>query len=795
MKQTFWKDQLGRIVEIIAEGVAVVDTDGRLVFANASAEKILGVKRAIMTQRTYYDPIWNITSPDGTPIDMRKPPFTGILKAGKRVHGVELALDRPNGTKVVLSLNASPLRDEKGVIIGTVATFSDITSRKQADEELKFKSLLLDNATDSVFVYEVEGGRPGKILYVNEAAYKTRGYKKGELLSMRLEDLLAPRYAEICEARADMILKDGRARFESAHVRKDGSVIPVEVYCRAITHKGTKVVLSVARDVAERKELTLQVEHERERIEILAETLEREWDILKTIMENTEAHLAYLDAQFNFVMVNSTYTQGSGYTEDELIGRNLFELFPSEENQAVFERVKDTGETVEFKAKPVEFTDSPHGSITYWDWTLTPVKGTYGQVEGLVLSMVDVTERVLAQELSDALNDISKAINSTLEFEEILQRVVVEATKALGSETAAIALPEGGQWTLRYLYGLPTTLLGSRLTDEMFPDARHLLKKGTPLVCDNAYEDNRVNQELMRTYGIRSFLIVPLIARNDVVGALFFNHHSASVSFSAVQIDFANKLAASISLSLENARLYAAEHNIADTLQEALLTIPEAIEGVEFGYLYRSATEAAKVGGDFYDLFELEHDKIGIVIGDVSGKGLEAATLTSLVKNTIKAYAYENATPSAILAKTNEVVRRAAPPSMFVTVFLGILSTTTGELIYCSAGHPPAIIKRGTSETFLLTTDSPVIGAFSDMDYLDNRHRLERGDILINYTDGVTEARGERGFLGEERLVRLIRCLQPVRGQELPSAVFREVLAYTGGVLSDDLAILSIALA
>lgn len=672
MEKAFWKGQLERIVEIIAEGVTVLDRDGRFVFANASAEKILGVKRSIITQRTFDDPAWKITAPDGSGLDAEKLPFSRAMRVGKLVRGIEFALERPNGTKVVLSVNAIPLCNKDGAAIGVVATFSDITYHKK---------------------------------------------------------------------------------------------------------------------------LAFEVERERERTAALAETLEREWDILKTIMENTEAHLAYLDAHFNFVMVNSTYAQGSGYTERELIGCNLFELFPSEENLAVFERVRDTGQTVEFKAKPVGFADVPTGGITYWDWMLTPVKSAYGQVEGLVLSMVDVTERVLAHKLSDALNDISKAISSTFDFDEILQRVVVASANALECEAAGIAMREDESWVLRYTHRCPEEITGVRLLDDQ---ARHISivarTKGL-LAINDTNSDTRRYREFTSIYSVRSLMAMPLIIRGEVIGILTFMYHSAPVTFTGAQIDFANKLATSISLALENARLYAAEHNIADTLQEALLTIPQRIAGVEFGYLYRSATEAAKVGGDFYDLFELECGRIGIVIGDVSGKGLEAATLTSLVKNTIQAYALEGYSPAEVMAKTNEVVRRAAPPSMFVTVFLGILDATTGKLIYCSAGHPPAFIKRGTSTVSALLTSSPVIGAFSDMDYIDESQQLKRGDILINYTDGVTEARGDGGFFGDERLAQFIKCLRPKNGREIPSAIFEEVLRFTGGVLFDDLALLSISLA
>lgn len=243
-----------------------------------------------------------------------------------------------------------------------------------------------------------------------------------------------------------------------------------------------------------------------------------------------------------------------------------------------------------------------------------------------------------------------------------------------------------------------------------------------------------------------------------------------------------------------NARLYAAQRNIADTLQEALLTMPQKIKGIDFGHFYRSATATMKVGGDFYDLFELEHDRVGIVIGDVSGKGLQASSLTSLVKNAIKAYAYQEKSPASIMAKANVVVQKESIPAIFITVFFGILDIKTGRLVYCSAGHPPGILKRTTSETSPLTTSSPMIGAFSALNYIDDKVDLKKGDALILYTDGVIEARNNGELFGEEKLVSLIKDLDCLETSKLPRAIIGEITDFTGGKLSDDVAILTVSL-
>ncbi len=118
--------------------------------------------------------------------------------------------------------------------------------------------------------------------------------------------------------------------------------------------------------------------------------------LLKAITESTDVHLAYLDREFRFVRVNPAYAAGSGYSAHELLGKNHFDLFPNAENRAIFERVRDTGEPFRACAKPFVYRNRPERGVTYWDWSLVPVRDGSGTVVGLVLSLVDVTDRITA---------------------------------------------------------------------------------------------------------------------------------------------------------------------------------------------------------------------------------------------------------------------------------------------------------------------------------------------------------------------------------------------------------------
>ena len=397
-----------------------------------------------------------------------------------------------------------------------------------------------------------------------------------------------------------------------------------------------------------------------------------------------------------------------------------------------------------------------------------------------------------SEALSDALNSINAAINSTLDFNQIMKRVAQDAAQVLGCEASAIILRERENWIFKYTYGLPKARAGMVIPKEESKCAALAACEGRTVVSEDAYRDERVSQKLMKRLGIRSFVSVPLTVKDEIIGVLDFYYRSAPLPFAQVQIDFANKLGASVSLALENARLYAVEHNIAHTLQEALLTLPEQVEGIDLGYLYRSATEATEVGGDFFDIFELEHDRVGLVIGDVSGKGLEAATLTSLVKSAIKAYAYQGDPPATTIKKTSLLLSRATPSSVFVTLFFAILDRKSGGLQYCAAGHPPPIIKEKAGPVRLLAQRSPVIGTDMDFEYSDFSASLAPGDFLVLYTDGATEARRGKQFFGEKRLMAFINKTAAENPQALVEETYKEIRRYSGNALVDDVALMAV---
>ncbi|MHB1323495.1 MAG: GAF domain-containing protein [Coriobacteriia bacterium] len=415
---------------------------------------------------------------------------------------------------------------------------------------------------------------------------------------------------------------------------------------------------------------------------------------------------------------------------------------------------------------------------------------------GVLLENAELlNERTQQAAYAEALNGINEAVHSTLDFEEIMRRVVVDSAEAANFDGSGVCLRENGAWRFAYTHGLPAGLASTRLSEGEARFVASVLDSRQVLLIHNAKTDERVDRGLVERLDITVLLGLPLMVRGEGAGLLFAWMAGETAVIDDRQVDFMKKVASTASLAIENARLYDAERTIADRLQAALLLMPESVRGIEFSHAYRSATEAARVGGDFYDLFELDGERVGVVIGDVAGKGIDAAVLTSLVKNTIRAHASQpGRTPAQIMELANDIVHRSTPVEVFVTVFFGVLDTLDGSFVYANAGHTVGAVVRSGEPVGELRVTGPLLGAFATARYGQEAVRLGFGDSLFLYTDGLTEARRGREMFGETRLRQVLTTAEAGSSDALLVEVIGEVTAFTGGLLNDDLAMLVVKL-
>ena len=304
-----------------------------------------------------------------------------------------------------------------------------------------------------------------------------------------------------------------------------------------------------------------------------------------------------------------------------------------------------------------------------------------------------------------------------------------------------------------------------------------------------SYAQSEEHFELMMRLRYTSAIVVPLPTRERLLGALSLLRID-DPPYDRNDLLLAETLGRRAALTLENARLYASTRHISRTLQQSLLprAMPE-IPCVHLAARYRAAAEGQDVGGDFYDAFAIAEKRWGLAIGDVCGKGPEAAALTALARYTIRAVADRG--PTEVLSLLNDaVLREQAADERFLTASFAELTHDGDDLVLdlASAGHPAPFVVRAAGEVEPVAVQGPLIGVIPNVQYIPARVQLGVGDKLILYTDGLADARAPDVVLSELDLAAILADGRDLEGQEL--AQFLESRATGDADARDDIAIL-----
>jgi PAS domain S-box-containing protein len=300
---------------------------------------------------------------------------------------------------------------------------------------------------------------------------------------------------------------------------------------------------------------------------------------------------------------------------------------------------------------------------------------------------------------------------------------------------------------------------------------------------------------LVRELQLRSALIVPLSARGRTLGAMTLVWAESGRTYSSADLALAETLAARIALVIDNARLYRDRDHIARTLQQSLLPPePPTIDGVDLAARYRPAGEGIEVGGDFYDAFDIGDGEWTVALGDVVGKGPDAAALMGMVRHTIRAAAIRERAPARVLATVNSAVARQTAEEQFCTAVAARLRPQDDQVIVwiSVAGHPSPVILRADGSLQWIRGAGALLGVFDNAELTEDELRLSPGDTLILYTDGVTEERGTERAFGEEGLAGVLREAAGATATEIVDRIERAVLAHGSGQPKDDIAILAV---
>jgi GAF domain-containing protein len=250
--------------------------------------------------------------------------------------------------------------------------------------------------------------------------------------------------------------------------------------------------------------------------------------------------------------------------------------------------------------------------------------------------------------------------------------------------------------------------------------------------------------------------------------------------------------AAQAGIAIENSQRFERQRAMAKTLQRALVTrdVPP-IEGYELAWIYQASEADAEVGGDFYDVFELDHS-VALVVGDISGKGLEAAAQTAMAKYMLRAYALRNHRPDSVLYHLNNALVGRIGTDRFATVFYGVLSTVDHVLDFALGGHPPPFVFRAATATLeSVTASGHLLGAFEEQTYSSEKITLDPGDGLVVFTDGLIEARCGDELFGPQRVAASIgRHAASASSEELVQRLYEDAKSF--GEVTDDTVVLAL---
>lgn len=416
------------------------------------------------------------------------------------------------------------------------------------------------------------------------------------------------------------------------------------------------------------------------------------------------------------------------------------------------------------------------------------------------------------------LYELGCAFAARVELDDLVALVIRKCREVLDAEGAAVLLLDAQRHELYFPYVAdedPT--VAARLRDLRFPAdhgiAGAVLRSGRPLRVDDVANDPRFFGGVDRRSGLttRNILSAPLSARHGTIGVLQVLNRRGG-SFTDEDLAFLEALSGSVAVAIENAGIYAQlkqqvaaleqavhEHNelvairreldIASTIQQSILprTFPPFPERRDFD-IFAAMLPAREVGGDFYDFFLVDDRRLGVVIGDVSGKGVPAAIFMAISRTLLKSTALQGLSPGECLQHVNHLLCLDNSAEMFVTLFYGLLDTATGELAYSNGGHnPPLILRDDGRVEWLAGTGGMALGILADVRYAAKQTMLQPSDAIFLYTDGITEAMDVSGTLFSDR--RLSGVLEQRNGASpdaLIRAVVDEVRAHAGDVAQSD---------
>jgi PAS domain S-box-containing protein len=852
---------LGKLFERIRDAAIVADAKSqRIVLWNQAATNIFGYSTSEALEQRVEDLV---------PEHLKDRHRAGIARYAETGHGayidsprlLELPALRKGGEEIHIELSLSPIGvadRADGNDRYVIAIVRDITARKRVEEEIRRINEDLENrvaqrteqleererrlresevryrsfveqSREGIWRFELEEPVPtdlapdeqvecfyrhGYLAECNDAMARMYGYARAEeIVDTRLGDLLPSSIPENVQYLKDFVRSGYRlADTESQEVDRLGDTKYFLNNLTGIVENGSLMrAWGTQRDITERK----QAEEE------LRESEER----FRRTFEQAAVGIAHVATDGHWLRVNRRLCDIVGYEKEELLGLTFQDLTHPDDLETDLEGARRllAGEIETYSREKRYFRKD--GSIVWIYLTVSLVRSPLGEPRYFISVTEDITERKRIEEAQRFLAQVGATLSSSLDYPTTLASVANLAVPHLADWCVIDVLEEDGSLDrLAMTHQNPDKVALAQELEERYPpdpDAprgvAQVLRTGrselVPEIPESLLEKaarDAEHREILRGLGLKSYMIVPLVARGRTLGAISLVSAESGQRYGEAELELAKELARRAALAVDNARLYRGRTQVARTLQEGLLPsrLPE-VPGVEVGLRYVSAGEV-DVGGDFYDLFEARmvdqngfsepSSSWGVVIGDVVGKGAEAATLLAFARYTIRALATRESCPSTVLSSLNEAMlaqRHERGDHKFCTVTYVKLETNQGntergaKITISRGGHPPPFLLRSDGSIYRVGEPGRAIGVFEDANLTEQEVSLALGDALILYTDGVVEARSPDGlFFGEERLMALLRSSVSLDASTVASRIEGAALNFQEQAPRDDITVL-----
>lgn len=532
---------------------------------------------------------------------------------------------------------------------------------------------------------------------------------------------------------------------------------------------------------------------------------------LAAIVETTHDAIYSYDAGGRITSWNPAAERIFGYAADDVLGRKPSFMLPPdrhEEERELIARATAAESLQDIETQRIR----ADGAVIDVALTVSPLGDPAAGAVGVSLIARDVTLRKRASDAQAFLAQASAALETSLDPDRTLQTIVELAVPLLG-ELCILDMPRpdgrlGDSVAAATIPGVAERLVEIRRRWPLEPDGRHpvarVLRSGRVLIVPDLDKRGALDpvaqsdehRRFMLEAGYRCAVVLPLVARRRTLGIMSLLHVRADLRYDESDVALLEDLAARAAQAYDNARLYAERSRVARTLQRSLLPAELAAPPrLELAARYRAATTDLEVGGDFYDVFETDDGWMAL-LGDVCGKGPQAAVLTALTRYTARAAAMHTSEPRRILEQLNAALLRNNPERRFATAFLARIEAQSDRsgLTCAAAGHPAALLLRADGTVEAVGGPGHPLGVRAEPRFHASHVELEPGDTLLVYTDGLVDVGPPEHQLETDALADLLACCAGLPPERLLDELERLVAARRGaGVRQrDDIALLAL---